>query len=300
MSLRILRPGAAVMALLCSAPLAYAAPAPDASPPLSEAGMVLFQQEQRARLAPIGAIRGLPGKVLREAGDKGFAVQLEFAARRSDPRVMSHAQAVEFYVLAGRASFGPVTAEAGDMVRIPAGEPYGPFEAAAGTRILAFSNGPATASLAAADARPDASRWAIAHSAKLAWVRSTTGAEAGTPLAIDVKLLWADPNNGAGLFLARMAPGVTVPWESHPVVEEGYLIDGVHDVEECPPSGLLAGRYTTGGYFYRPPNLIHMGPRSVNPTESTWLIRTSGVLADRFYPSCPNPARAPSANGSGR
>lgn len=263
-------------------------PPPQAAAP-SEAGMVLFRQAEAVRPAPIPALRGLPGRVLRDAGEHGLAVEMDFAQAAEDRRIVSHADGVEFYVLKGQVSLGTVTLAEGDFAFVPAGSAYGPFRAGAGTRLLAFSAGSAT--LRPETQAAPAKDWKVLRSGAMPWTRSTTGAEAGTPLAIDIKLLWADERSGRSTFLARMDAGTAIPWESHPVDEEGYLIEGAHEVDECPPSGLQHGRYTPRGYFFRPPDLIHMGPRSVNPVRSTWLIRTSGTLADTFYPGCPFPAK---------
>jgi hypothetical protein len=269
----------AVLTLANAAP-----PVPSFAAP-SEQGSVLFRQADATKVHPIKALRNLPGRTLRNAGSNGLAVEIRFARDLEDSRIVSHADGIEFFVLAGDISLGTVRLGTGDFAYIPANNAYGPFRASAGTKILVFSKGAATLSVAKAVGNTAA--WTVVRSATMPWSRSTTGAEAGTALAIDVKFLWADPTTGRSTFLARMDAGTVIPWESHPVDEEGYLISGAHDVEECPPSGLVHGRYSPGGYFFRPPNLIHMGPRSVNPIESIWLIRTSGTLADHFYAACP-------------
>jgi hypothetical protein len=78
-----------------------------------------------------------------------------------------------------------------------------------------------------------------------------------------------------------------VPWETHPVSEEGYLLEGNHRIEECLPSGLKSGVYQVGGYFYRPPGLMHMGPRTFSTETHVWLVRTPAKLVDVFHESCP-------------
>ena len=111
--------------------------------------------------------------------------------------------------------------------------------------------------------------------------------EAGVELPLAVKNLKRDPVTGARTFLVRAGAGVTVPWETHPVSEEGFLLEGDHRIEECLPSGLRSGVYQVGGYFYRPPGLMHMGPRTFSTETHVWLVRTPAKLVDVFHESCP-------------
>jgi quercetin dioxygenase-like cupin family protein len=111
--------------------------------------------------------------------------------------------------------------------------------------------------------------------------------DAGAAAPLEIKPLWTDAGTGAQLHLVKVAPGVTVPWEVHPVAEEGYLLEGDYRLAECLPSGRRDFDYGQGGYFYRPAGLLHSGPQSTSRGGATWLIRTPARLSAVFYPACP-------------
>ena len=128
---------------------------------------------------------------------------------------------------------------------------------------------------------------AISRDAETPWEPALVAKKSGVELPLEVKNLKRDPVTGARTFLVRSGKGVTVPWETHPVSEEGYLLEGNHRIEECLPSGLQSGFYQVGGYFYRPPELMHMGPGTFSTETHVWLVRTPAKLVDVFHESCP-------------
>ena len=250
-------------------------------------GLVLFVQEQSIEPRPIESVRGLSAKILREDQKSGaLAVKTDIAAGWRDPRVGRHAGPFEIYVLEGTVSLGPIDLSAGDFVRIPRRAIYGPMESGSGAELLWFFDGPADFETSQSTTVYTAS-WTVARDAETPWVEALVAREAGVELDLEVKNLRNDPSTGARTFLVRAGEGVVVPWETHPVSEEGYLLDGEHRLEECLPSGLQAGTYQPGGYFFRPPDLMHMGPGSTYEESVTWLIRTPGKLVDVFYDNCP-------------
>jgi len=82
-----------------------------------------------------------------------------------------------------------------------------------------------------------------------------------------------------------------VPWESHSVVEEGYLLEGDYRLSECLPEGRKDGDYLPGGYFRRPADWIHSGPDSGTDGGAIWLMRSPGALDATFHDACRPPAR---------
>jgi hypothetical protein len=99
-----------------------------------------------------------------------------------------------------------------------------------------------------------------------------------------------DPVTGARTWLAAIEPGFEFPWERHSTAEEGFLVTGVYDLNECLPSGVRSGRYTAGSYFYRPAGILHGGPGSAARKSSVWLFRSPADLDVEFRDSC-NPGQ---------
>ena len=129
----------------------------------------------------------------------------------------------------------------------------------------------------------------VASARALDWRPGTVAAEAGLPLDLSVKDLKRDPATGARTWLVKIGPGVEVPWESHSVVEEGYLLEGDYRLSECLPEGRQEGEYLPGGYFRRPANWIHSGPESGTDGGAVWLMRSPAALDVTFHEACRPP-----------
>ena len=131
----------------------------------------------------------------------------------------------------------------------------------------------------------------VASARSLPWRPGTVARDAGVPLDLSVKDLKNDPGSGARTWLVKIGPGVQVPWESHSVVEEGYLLEGDYRLSECLPEGRKDGDYLPGGYFRRPANWIHSGPDSGTDGGAVWLMRSPGALDATFHEACRPPER---------
>jgi hypothetical protein len=72
-------------------------------------------------------------------------------------------------------------------------------------------------------------------------------------------------------------------------VEEAWLLEGEFNLAECLPEGLKVWHMTGGSYFYRPPNIRHIGPNSGSRTYAIWLFRTPAKLASEYFDDCGAP-----------
>lgn len=188
----------------------------------------------------------------------------------------------QIYVLDGELRVAGFLLQAGDFLRLPQGSDMGEVAGTAGTSYLLFADPIGRGAGLGEEpflARGDAVEWRI----------GTVARDAGAEAPLQIKPLWTQEGTGARVHLVRIAPGVSVPWEIHPGVEEGYLIEGDYTLQECLPSGLQTHEYDPGGYFYRPGGVMHSGPKSRTTEGATWLIRTPVTLTALFYNSCPAP-----------
>jgi|GEM_PF-549144 len=183
------------------------------------------------------------------------------------------------YVTAGIVTVGRDAMSVGDLLRVSQGAPIGRVTGTSGSAFLVFRDPPR-----AAAEKPQRE---VVRGGQQAWTVGQVSREAGAPAPLLIKRLWTDPATGAQLHLVKVAPGVGVPWEVHPVAEEGYLLEGDYHLAECLPSGRRDYDYVADGYFYRPAGLLHSGPPSTTRGGATWLIRTPGKLTAVFYPACP-------------
>lgn len=219
-----------------------------------------------------------PAVVLRDDATSGQALRFMIPAATTFPGGTALGD-ISLYLLEGRLTIAGRSLEQGDFLRATQGAVLGRVIASANTTMLVFRNRPRTVA-----ARPAVT---VARGAAVAWGIGQVSRDAGAPALLMVKRLWTDPATGAQFHIVKVAPGVAVPWEVHPVAEEGYLIEGDFHLAECLPSGRRDFDYAPGGYFYRPPGLIHSGPSSTTRAGATWLIRTPARLSAIFYPACP-------------
>ncbi len=128
----------------------------------------------------------------------------------------------------------------------------------------------------------------ILKASEQAWRPGVVAQEdTGQALALEVKdLLWIE-SSGQRTWLLRAGPDLSVPWEIHQGVEEGFLLEGDYRIGECLPQGEVTGDYAAGGYFYRPGGIVHSGPQSGSQGGALWLLRTPTRLSVDFVDGCP-------------
>lgn len=270
----VLGPPIAVLALLASACANQQPPSP------SFTGFV------QAQTAPDEPWSGFPGVVAKRLSADEFdgrrALHLELPLGWRWSGMTNDAFSREWFVLEGRLTAGGQTLRAGDLLYVAPGAAPPDMTAVLAARALLFID-PAVAGAGLQATFVSSAR-------ALPWRAGTVARDAGVPLDLSVKDLKEDPVTGARTWLVKIGPGVQVPWESHSVVEEGYLLEGDYRLSECLPEGRRDGNYLPGGYFRRPAGWIHSGPDSGTEEGAVWLMRSPGKLDVTFHESCVPPA----------
>ncbi|MEJ2602178.1 MAG: cupin domain-containing protein [Gammaproteobacteria bacterium] len=242
----------------------------------------------QAQTAPVEPWSAYPGVTVRRLSGDEFtgrsALHLTLPLGWRWSGLVNDGFSREWFVLQGRIQAGERQLRAGDLLYVPAGAAPPAMTAVVASRMLVFTD--------PADSASGLDSGFVASSDALSWRAGTVARDAGVPLDLSVKDLKRDPGSGARTWLVKVRPGVAVPWESHSVVEEGYLLEGTYRLSECLPEGRRDGEYLPGGYFRRPAGWIHSGPDSGTDTGAVWLMRTPGPLDVRFHDACLPPPEA--------
>ena len=190
----------------------------------------------------------------------------------------SPGKALEIFVLDGTLNVADVTLSNGGYAYLPSGTLGFNLKTDSGARILYFLND--------VDNRAVIRTPLILDSRLLDW--QSTGGD-----GFDIKELRMDPGSGARTWLLRVQPGAEIPWQSTSVLREGYLVTGEYQHSECVDGEVYTAPYSSGGYVYRPPDVINGGPEAAALTESVWLLRekVSGVVTthDDCTAAAPHP-----------
>lgn len=166
-------------------------------------------------------------------------------------------KALEVFVLAGEIRFSEFPLRAGGYAYVPPGSMGFRLESDNGARILYFLDDVPDSSVIRAPL--------ILESELVPWRELSPG--------LYVKPLREDPGSGARTWLTRIEPGVAIPWQSSSVPREGYLVSGEQQYSECFDGAAATGVYEAGGYFLRPPDVIHGGPETRAISDATWFLR---------------------------
>jgi len=180
----------------------------------------------------------------------------------------------ELFVLDGMVEIGTQTYRRHDYAFLPASYPRPAARSAAGAVVLTFLTGPAIVGAAG----PLDRRRLVEHKATEAgpWV----GAEdVGNPglhnSGVRNQWLRRDPDTGEESYLLAMLPWVEERTESHPVVQEMFLLAGEI-------SGGKIGVMQPGGYFWRPENKVH-GPFGSRTGNLVFMRAMGGALSTTFF-----------------
>ena len=164
----------------------------------------------------------------------------------------------EFYVMEGALWIGSVEYTKGDYAYLPAGMPRPSMHSTTGATVMTFHEGNHRTVYAEAPVGMyDPARLiAKVESEKMSWGHPSDPIVAATANNAGRKLLREDPARGDRTWLLQFGPDDPAKMthgriETHPVVEEVFLIEG----EISMPYGTLK----PGAYFWRPPHIEH-GP----------------------------------------
>lgn len=166
-------------------------------------------------------------------------------------------KALEVFVLAGEVRLSEFPLRAGGYAYVPPGSMGFRLESDHGARILYFLDDVPESSVIRSPL--------ILDSGLTPWRELSPG--------LYIKILREDPGSGATTWLQRVEPGVSLPWQSSTALREGYLVAGEYQHSECFDGRGETGVYEAGGYFRRPPEIIHGGPDARALSDAIWFFR---------------------------
>lgn len=256
------------------------------APVRDPSGFVGFLPEQSLALVEVAALPGARGKFLDGDPASGRAAWLvEFpAGYRAAFEAGRFAQSVEMVMLDGRLDFGDATLGARDFAFVPPGGRVPELASPPGARALVFFDPPAPDAAAVERQRQQGNY--VTRYDETRWLPASVARGAGLQLDLKVQHLKKDPFTTARTWYVKLAGGMSVPWERHSVVEEGYLMEGDYRMAECLPGRSVFGEYAAGGYFWRPAGIPHSGPGSGTRGGALWLQRSPAALDVVFYADC--------------
>jgi hypothetical protein len=182
-------------------------------------------------------------------------------------------KSLEIYVLDGKLSFSDFELGAGGYAYVPPGSLGFRLKTESGARILyALDEVDESAVIRAP---------IIMDSNLVPWTEVRPG--------FYEKDLRFDPGNGARTWLQRLDPGVEIPLTSSSAAREGYLVSGELRHAECLDGEAMAAGYLPGGYFRRPPDMVHGGSESTTTAPSVWFLRERSGGKVTEHSACPPP-----------
>lgn len=250
--------------------------------PIDASGFIGYVHVSRVPWQAFALLPGTRARTLsadRDTVRAAYFVALPAGYSRSAAAIAVDAS-VDLIVVSGALDFGGQRLGPNDFAFVPTATAVPAMRTAAGAELLLFADPPPVGS--AAVKLQQASGVTITRFDARAWREASIARAAGLELALEVQTLKQDPATTARTWYVRQAAGGIVPWERHSVVEEGFLIAGEYRLAERLPGRTLIGDYRPGGYFRRPPGIVHSGPRSGTRTGATWLLRTPAALDVAF------------------
>ncbi len=241
--------------------------------------LVLFQQTETAPQGILNFLGGLPVKMLNAAADGRRVAVAELPSNWSLDLAAEREQTMELLVLEGSIAWNGNLLEQHDYAFLPSRAPAPRLATPTGAaKALLFLDPPQAT---------DGHRERLVPKDAVAWRPGVVAQnDTGQQLSLEVKdLLWIE-STGQRTWLLRAGPDLSVPWEVHTGVEEGFLLAGDYQLGECLKNGPVVGSYSPGGYFYRPGGIVHSGPDSGTKTHALWLLRTPIRLTVEFVDAC--------------
>ncbi|MBO0719571.1 MAG: DUF4437 domain-containing protein [Blastocatellia bacterium] len=199
-----------------------------------------------------------------------------------------HASDMEMFVIKGAVKIGNRRLTDRCFTYVPAGVTYGPVAAEKQTTALWFFDGDASFT-ASMTSKPNAEvnqRVEFKSYYQEPWEAAVEIGFSKQP-GIFMKILKRLPNDGPMTWISGSFAGRPPrKYEAHPSAEEAWLLEGEFNLAECLPEGFRIWHMTGGSYFYRPPNIRHIGPNSGSRSYALWLFRTPARLASEYFDDC--------------
>ncbi|HSN70083.1 MAG TPA: hypothetical protein VLT59_01180 [Steroidobacteraceae bacterium] len=214
----------------------------------------------------------------REQGRAAMRLDLPAGYQRAAGPIATGS--IDLVVLAGSLAFGTELLGPRDFAFVPSGCVAPEIGSAGGATVLLFVDPPPPAERIAAQQALGAF---VTRYHEDAWSEPSLVRNAGLELDLAIQMLKADPATTARTWYVRQGAGGKVPWERHSVVEEGFLMSGDYRLAERLPARAVIGDYEPGGYFRRPPGVLHSGPESGTATGAIWLQRSPAALDVEFF-----------------
>jgi hypothetical protein len=253
--------------------------------PVLEAGFVGYLQADAMPAEPSPVFPGALASTLSADPATGRAAyRVQFPAGFRFDREDRALQSLEVFVISGELSFGLDRLRRYDFGFVPPDVQWPRLASSQGAEALVFLDPPAADPKAVWQQGAQGSY--VTHFDEALWKEATVARDAGHALDLKVQDLKKDPFTTARTWLVRGGASLKVPWERHSVVEEGYLLEGDYRLPECLPGRTVIGDYSPGGYFRRPPNIVHSGPESGTKTVAVWLMRSPAALDVIFAEPC--------------
>lgn len=229
---------------------------------------------------PLPGFEGVDARVLRR-DSRGLVVEISVPSGATVNARQANYTA-EWFVLAGELQLeqglrGELLTKQ-DYVRVPSREENLSLRAVQASKLLLFLDPPRSS---------DGEKFTLVRTSVNDWVAGMVSArDTGIALKLQVRDLYHEPQGGRRTWLLRAGADLTLPWERHRTIEEGYLISGDYRLVECLDNREQSFDYRAGGYFYRAPGIVHGGPRSGSSGEIVMLLRTPDKLTVEFLPTC--------------
>ena len=242
--------------------------------------LVVFRQTDQVAAAPFAELGVQQARILNRAADGRTVAVLELPIGSTVALSKHRGWDLELLVLAGQLDWNGRAFGRYAYFNLPVGTPAPVVRSTEESRALVFLD----------PGRAQRSRFTRELDTEtLDWRPGVVAQQdTGRGLELEVKdLLW-DESTGQRTWLLRAGSDLTVPWERHATVEEGFLLEGDYRLAECLPGGALIGDYGPGGYFYRPAGIVHSGPDSGTESGVLWLLRSPARLTVEFIPDCPH------------
>jgi hypothetical protein len=251
-----------------------------------------FLNERDLAWRPFEA-QGVPPGVqikLLSRDDKAGATSLlaRFPAGWKNAATGYHASDMEMFVLKGAVKIGDRRFTDRCFTYVPAGVSYGPVVVEKETSVLWFFDGDPsyTASATSRTGAAIEQRVEFKSYYQEPWAAAVEVGFSKRP-GIFMKILKRLPNDGPMTWVAGSFSGHPPrKYEAHASAEEAWLLEGEFNLAECLPEGLRAWHLTEGSYFYRPPNIWHIGPLSGSRSHAIWLFRTTVKLESEYSDNC--------------
>lgn len=240
--------------------------------------MTVVQQAPSVRPEPWALGGNRLARVLHRRSTGEWAVEIDLDGAESVLSLDTRNHTFEVFVVSG--SLGVEVA--GESVAVLS--EWGYLHAPAGVRLRLIGSSQTRILVFADPPRPsDTGPCLLVNTEPNDWRAGTVSArDTGRALALEVRDLYQVPQTGQRTWLLRAGADLVLPFERHRTIEEGYIVRGHYRLIERLTEGPRRFDHGPGGYFWRPPGIVHGGPDSGSDGDFMMLLRTPESLTVEF------------------